>query len=107
VSLNQDAVLNLIFIRYQRGQVRFDFVRIDIGCQAEAIGYTRDMSLNADCGLSKCISKENVCGFAAHAREREQIFKLIRNPAAKVFDEGLGAILNGRGLLPEESICIS
>lgn len=94
MSLNQDTVLDLILIGYQRCQIGLDLVRIGISCQAEAVRDTGDVRVDTDCGLIECMPKENVCGFPADTRKRQQILKVVRNATAIFLDESLRAILD-------------
>ncbi len=52
------------------------------------------MSIDADGLLAKGVAENDVSGLTAHARQREEIFDIVRDLAAEARDERFAAVVN-------------
>ena len=93
-----------VLARHQLHQVLFDFFRIGLAGEPQAMGKSRDMSVDNDALiLSERVAENNVRSFPADARQPVQFFHRVGN-AARVFGHNGGSRrADTLGLVPKET----
>ena len=92
--MEQMTEANPPLFRNQRRQVEFDLVRIRVFSKPQALRKAHDVGIDADCLLSKDVTKNNVGGFSADAGETQEIFEPIGHLAPETRHEFIAAVVN-------------
>ena len=66
VVLHQVAEADALFFRDDCRQVSFDFVRVGLGREAEALLQARDVGVDADGLPAEGVAEDDVCGFSTN-----------------------------------------
>ncbi len=83
-------------------EVRFDFVGIGLGGKSQALGEAQDVGVHTDGRLAEGIAQNDVGGFAADARQGEEVGETVGDLAAELSNEESGGLADGAGFVAVE-----
>lgn len=85
---------NPLLFRNQHRQVEFDLVRIGLFRKSQALRKAHDVGIDADSLLAKGVTKNNVGGFPADARETQEIVQVIGHLSTKTLNQLIAAVVD-------------
>ena len=91
-----------MLFRHDRGQIKFDLVRIGVICKAESLRQAHDVGVDADRLPAEGVAEDDVGGFAPDAGERDKVVQVIGHFAAEARDDFAAAVVNRPGLVAVE-----
>jgi hypothetical protein len=94
VILHQVAKAHPLFLGNNFDEISFDFVGIGLGGETKSLRETHHVRIDADGLFAEGVSKNNIRGLSADAREADEILQVVGHVAAEALHEFFAAIVN-------------